>query len=394
MRRIMGVFLLISMIGFMMSCTRNTDSLIDSGNIAEEEDDSNIVIPTVSDFDSYGFEYEMLSFTDPYFNVEITDIFFDVVQRKINFHYEILDYQSRYEYYFVIGYENKEHRPVHSLGQIRFSPNTNYSLDLIYDENNPEAYVTVEMGCYAAFSPVHMEYEETNSAGFKYRIKAIESRSEIDDYDLYLPRNDSDPYHQAGAKLLAHDTDRIITSVKFVLSVVFMNNYFVTEETVEVLPTMYNDSDWLIIDDVHFDNLSPGVRYQITAYISGNDGLYDFENIKIGIAQSEMQTPFTVVTTYHGLYAIINTATKIDDSIHINIDLVNEGIYQIADQTPILFLNFYHSRYDSQPYYSIALQNGINDLTLSNDNTILNDIIKVEDEGHTIILSQSIIRSN
>ncbi|BCR36649.1 hypothetical protein [Mariniplasma anaerobium] len=394
MRRIMGVFLFMSVLGFMIGCTKNSGSLIDSGNPSQNDDDSEIVDSTTSDFDAYGFEYEMLSYADPYFEVEITDIFFDVVQRKINFHYEIIDYQSRYEYYFVFGYENKEHRPFHSLGQIRFSPQTDYSLDLIYDENNPEAYVTLEMGCYAAFSPVHMEHEETNSAGFKYRIKAIESRSEIDDYDLYLPTDDSDPYHQAGAKLLAHDTERIITSVKFVLSVVFMNNYFVTEETVEVLPTMFNDNDWLIIDNVHFDNLSPGVRYQITAYISGNDGIYDYENIKLGIAQSEMQIPFTVVTTYHGLYAQINTSTKIDDSIHINIDLVNEGIYQINDETPVLFLNFYHSRYDSQPYYSIALQNGINDLTFSNDDIILNDMIKVEDEAHTMILSQSTIRNN
>lgn len=386
MRRIVGIFLFISIFIFLAGCVENTDDITDGIDDIEDTDD--IIDQSLEHLDTYGFEYEMLSYDDPLFDVEITNIVFDVIQRKIHFHYEILDYTNASSYYFVYGYEYKEQRPFHPLGKNNFKSNTDYTLDLIYDTNHPEAYVSVEMGRYSASLSVIGEKVASNSAGFKYRIKSIESRAEIDDYNIYLPTDDDDPFHQANANLSVHDPEQTITSVKFVLSVVFMDNYTVEEQTIEVDASMYNN-DWLVIDEVHFENLSPNVRYQVIAYINGHDGQFNYDNVKLGLSQNVMQYSYFIREAFHGLYCEIKTSIKTEDITHIILNVVNEGIYQIDGQTPVLNLNFYHTRADVDPYLSIELQQGVNDLMLTNTEISLSNIIRVEDQARTFIFSQA-----
>ncbi|MCD4827307.1 MAG: hypothetical protein K8Q99_05975 [Acholeplasmataceae bacterium] len=393
MRRIVGIFLFISALIFLVGCVEDTDDLTDidgTDDIVDQpiDDIDDIVDQPINNLDTYGFEFEMLSYTNPMFNVNITDIVFDVIQRKIHFHYEILDYTNASRYYFVYGYEHKDQRPFHPLGQNNFKSSTDYTLDLIYDTNNPEAYVSVEMGRYSASLSVIGENVASNSAGFKYRIKSIESRAEIDDYNIYLPTDDNDPYHQANAIFNVHDPEQTITSVNFVLSVVFMDNYVVEEQTIEVNSSMYTN-DWLIIETVHFANLSPTVRYQITAYISGHDGQFEYEHVKIGISQNEMQNNYFIREAFHGLYCEIQSSVKTDETTHIILNVVNEGIFQIDGETPVLYLNFYHTRADYDPYLSIELNEGINDLILTNTEITLSNIIRVEDLARTIVFSQA-----
>lgn len=99
MRKILSFSLTILMLT-LISCSETTTNLTEETTFSTE-----ITTTTEAPLDSFtelGYEYEMLSYQDPNFDVEISNIVFDVVQRKISFHYEISDYTTSRSYYFCL----------------------------------------------------------------------------------------------------------------------------------------------------------------------------------------------------------------------------------------------------------------------------------------------------
>lgn len=241
---------------------------------------------TNSSWDELGYEYEILEYEDPQFDVVIKDIEFALVLREIIVEYDIIEYHSFYDYYFVYGYPVKSHRPFHRP----FSPfpaSGTYTLNLIYDDKRPEGYVTVEMGRIRDSVSVIGEVPESNSAGFRYRIKDIDSRYMIERNSFYFYESKEEP--KAGEISLSIDDEfGAIDSIKVVLSDVFDDFAFEDEITIDIDASMRKDGK-IIINDTLFHDLISGVRYGATVYVSGNDGFDDFVDIEIDHAQTVIE---------------------------------------------------------------------------------------------------------
>ncbi|MFW5795016.1 MAG: hypothetical protein ACOCV1_05990 [Bacillota bacterium] len=289
MKKILS-FILAIMVITLISCsgTNGETTNFTENNSLTTEISSTTEAP-VNDYLDLGYEYNMIYYSDPMFDAEITNIKFDVVQRKICFHYQINDYTNAREYYFVYGYEEKTFRPFHRISSYDIASSADYCLDMLYDENYPNDYVTIEMGYYSSSASINKEYPETNSVGFRYRINSIESRSIIEDYSIGFSKDDSDPYHNAKFRLIVEDADYIVSSVKLVISQVFMDNNIVEERTILIDQTMKTETGFTI-EPITFTNLLPSERYQVTVYVSGYDGMFPFEDIELGYKQTQMET--------------------------------------------------------------------------------------------------------
>ena len=239
---------------------------------------------TISPLDEAGYQIEMLSYDDPYFDVTINSVVIDVAYRKIYVDYSIGSFSTNYDYYFVYGYESKTFRPFHNMPSNERKAAGIYELDLLYNENDPSGYVTVEMGRYSSNVVVNREYPETNSAGFKYWIKSIESRGSFSDKSVYFYSNDS-VSTDAEISCSIEDPDRIINTIKFVLTDPLSGNTYIDELVVPVTEDMRSD-DIIIYHDIAFQGLTLAMRYQVNVYVSGFDGVYEFNDSLIDHAQT------------------------------------------------------------------------------------------------------------
>lgn len=389
MRKILSFTLTILMLT-LISCSETTTNLTEETTFSTE-----ITTTTEAPLDSFtelGYEYEMLSYQDPNFDVEISNIVFDVLQRKISFHYEISDYTTARSYYFVYGYEGKTFRPFHPILTKDRASSGDYTLDMLYDEANPEAFMTIEMGYFPYGASIHKEYPETNSVGFCYRINSIESRGMIDDYQINFGRDDSDSYHNAGFRLLVDDPSQTVTSIKLVVIDVFMDGYVVEEQIISIDSSMRTENGFSL-DSIIFTDLSPTVRYQVTVYMSGDDGMYSFENTKLGHKQTQMEIGYFITNAHHDFYCEIHSSLLIDGVINIDILLKNGGIYLINDELPEIYLNIYHSITDTEPYFSIKLDEGFSEFDFNISEAELYDVVKIEDKDRAIVLSKAALYS-
>ncbi|MBU1143228.1 MAG: hypothetical protein KKH92_06210, partial [Firmicutes bacterium] len=66
------------------------------------------------------------------------------------------------------------------------------------------------------------------------------------------------------------------------------NNQYVDEITLDVIPSMRIDEK-IVIYQVIFHNLSIGIRYQVSAYASDFDGIFEFNDVFVALAQAEFQ---------------------------------------------------------------------------------------------------------
>lgn len=257
--------------------------LISQGCGLTKTTDTTTTQTTLSPLELQGYTVEMMSYDAPLFDVEITDVVIEVAYRKIHFHYEIHDYSSMYDYYFVYGYESKTFRPFHPISSRDKKASGDYTLDLLYDEDHPDKSVTIEMGRYSESAVINEERPASNSAGFRYVINQIQNRNLFEDDYFYFFHDPIDPL-DGKVELGVDDEDSIITSIKFVLTDYTNGNVFVAQSIKPVDSTMRIDGKIILSETLFFDFTS-GVRYQVVVYVSGNDGLYDFVDIPIEIKQ-------------------------------------------------------------------------------------------------------------
>jgi hypothetical protein len=239
---------------------------------------------TSNQLDELGYQVEILNYEDPYFDVTINSVVIDVAYRKIYVDYSIESFSTSYDYYFVYGFEAKDFRPFHNMPSKEKKASGIYELNLIFNENDPSGYMTVEMGRYSSGVTVNKEYPETNSAGFKYWIKDIEDRGSFSKKSVYIYSNDN-VTTDAEISCSIEDPDEIIQSIKFVLTDPLSGNTYIDELIVPVTEDMRND-DKIIYHDISFHGLTIGMRYQVNVYVSGFDGLYDFTDSLIDHAQT------------------------------------------------------------------------------------------------------------
>lgn len=387
MKKIIVVVFSLVLLLTIIACDKETTlETSTSAGIIESTTDINF-------FETYGYEIIMLEYEDPYFDVSISDIEIDVLQREISFHYEIDDYSSSYDYYFVYGYETKTQRPFHQMLDREKAASGDYTLDMLIDDISTDKYMTIEMGRYSASNSINKEYPETNSVGFKYRIYDIESRGLIDDFNIRFKKSDSDSYHIANLDLEISDPDNNIQEIKLVLSEESAEGLFIEERTITI-DSSNHDENGIDINGISFDGLAPSVRYNMDIYISGYDGLYDFNDLYFVRKQVQMEEGWFMETYQHGFYCQIFNSYQTNGTTYINLDLANTGTYKIDNQIPELYLNFYHSSSESEPYLSIRLDNESENIVLSNSSISIDDIIRVEDSNKTVILANASIHPN
>lgn len=266
----------------LFNCQRHITSQTDEiGTTTSQIDETET---TTNQLDELGYQIEILSYEDPYFDVTINNVVIDVAYRKIYVDYSIGAFSTNYDYYFVYGYEAKDFRPFHNMLSREKMASGIYELNLIYNEDDPSGYMTVEMGRYSSGVTVNKEYPETNSAGFKYWIKNIEDRGSFSDRSVYIYSNDL-VITDAEISCSIEDPDEIIQSIKFVLTDPLSGNAYIDELIVPVTQDMRNDGK-IIYHDISFHGLTIGMRYQVNVYVSGFDGVYDFTDSLIDHAQT------------------------------------------------------------------------------------------------------------
>lgn len=84
---------------------------------------------------------------------------------------------------------------------------------------------------------------------------------------------------------IIEDPNRIIDSIKFVLTDPLSNNIYIDEIIVPVTEDMRNE-DFFVYHDVAFHGLTIGMRYQVNVYVSGFDGVYEFNDSLFDHAQT------------------------------------------------------------------------------------------------------------
>lgn len=232
--------------------------------------------------DEVGYQIEMLNYDEPFFDVIINSVAIDVAYRKIYIDYSIEDFSTNYDYYFVYGYEHDDFRPFHNMSSNDKKASAVYELDLIYNEDDPSGYVTVEMGRYSSSSWINMERPESNSAGFKYWIKNIESRGSMSDKSVFIYQND-EVQTDAEISCSIEDPDHIIDTIKFVLWDWPDENMIIDELIVPITEDLRRD-DLIVYHAVAFHELTIGMSYRMYVYVSGFDGVYEFNDILIDLS--------------------------------------------------------------------------------------------------------------
>jgi hypothetical protein len=238
---------------------------------------------TISPLDEVGYQIEMLNIY-PYFDVTINNVVIDVAYRKIYVDYTIGSFSSIYDYYFVFGFESKTFRPVHPMPTRDKKASGIFELNLLYNEADPSGYVTVEIGRISSHAVVFEEQRETNSAGFKYWIKSIQSRGKFSDNSVFIYSNDEVPT-DGEVSCSIDDPDGIINSIRFVLTDPLSGNTYIDELVVPVNESM-RSGDSIVYHAIAFHGLTTGMRYQVNVYVSGFDGVYEFNDSLIDRSQT------------------------------------------------------------------------------------------------------------
>lgn len=239
--------------------------------------------PLDVELEENGYVVEMLEFEEPTFDVVITDVRIEVVTRKIFFHYEITDFKSFRHYYFAYGYAKSDFRPFHALSTSENKASGDVTLDLYVDAAHSDEPVTVEMGYFSMSASIWREYRETNSAGFRYRIRTIDERKAIEEDSFYFYNDQATPT-DGMVDFALLDEDSAVQSVRFLLRDYTNGLAFVDEVVVTVTEDMRHDGT-IVIFDTLFHALTPGIRYQVDVYAAGNDGAYDFDDVHVGLKQ-------------------------------------------------------------------------------------------------------------
>lgn len=262
----MTCFLALSLLGCAIDTT--TDTTID---------------PLDVELETNGYVVEMLEFEEPAFDVVITDVRIEVVTNKIFFHYEITDFKSFRHYYFAYGYAKSDFRPFHALSTSENKASGDVTLDLFVDAAHPDEPVTVEMGYFSMSASIWREYPETNSAGFRYRVKDIDDRRAIEEDSFYFHNVQASPT-DGNVDFQLLDEDSAVQTIRFLLRDYTNGLAFVDEVVVTVTEDMRHDGT-IVIFDTLFSGLTQGIRYQIDVYAAGNDGEYDFDDVHVGLKQ-------------------------------------------------------------------------------------------------------------
>lgn len=276
-----NVIILVIFLFFLVCCVdegeSNEDSLVTLNPIIIDQEPTE---PLIQD----GYTIEMLTYDDPLFEVEITNIVIDVIQRKIHFDYDIKGHSNMYRYYVVFGFETKEDRPFSPISTINFKPKNTLTKSLVYDKLNPTASMTIEIGRYRDGVHLFKDNPAANSAGFRYTIDRIEERHTVEKDYFYFYRN-PEVENQAMMDFGINDPHHIIHSVKIMRYNVSDGGSYMDELVINVVPSMRIDGKIIIFQSV-FDDLQEDEIYKASVYISGNDGVYDFNDVYLRTART------------------------------------------------------------------------------------------------------------
>lgn len=151
---------------------------------------------------------------------------------------------------------------------------------------------------------------------------------------------DETPYLEI--TLTAIDPERIISSIK---AMVYYPEYGLVLDTkdFEISEEMYLD-DGLSIENIIFDNLPPDKTFTIIYFMTGNDGVDDFEDFLVTskrMTTSKYALGSGITNSYPGFWGVIHNLELNETYTRINIHYVNDQVLSIDDEYLTSSLNVY-----------------------------------------------------
>lgn len=142
--------------------------------------------------------------------------------------------------------------------------------------------------------------------------------------------------------VLATDPDRIISSIK---TIIYYPNYDLVLDTqvFEVTDDMYI-GDQLSIDNIISDNLPPEKTFTIIYYVSGHDGVSDFEDVQLTskrMTSANYESGSSIRNAYPGFWGFIHDFELNENDTRVYIHYINDQVLSMDDVYLTASLNVY-----------------------------------------------------
>jgi hypothetical protein len=170
--------------------------------------------------------------------------------------------------------------------------------------------------------------------------------------------------------LTANDPERIIYSIK---AMVYYPDYGLVLDTkeFEVNEDMYSGNE-LLIENIIFDHLPPDKIFTIIYYMTGNDGVDDFEDVLVTskrMTTSAYAIGSGVTNSYPGFWGVIHHLELNETTTRVHLHYVNDQVLSLDDEYLTASLNVYDETGNLVQSYPL-----IGDMSyIDIDNTYLDD---------------------
>jgi hypothetical protein len=211
-----------------------------------------------------------------YFYAEFTEPIYYPLIHKICFNLTIEDDNYKGFFYYLVT-KDKDDNMADSTSMFSLKSNNFYSYSCLDYSNGKEIFIAKSDIC--SNTSIELEQMATLSANdtMSAKRKDIESHS-ITNNTLEVIFDDEIPYFDLSFE--ANDPERLLS--KLVVQVYYTPFQLIYDEiAINITNDMY-EGDRLKINDIIFNNLSPNTDFNISYYLSGNDGVENFYNIQCG----------------------------------------------------------------------------------------------------------------
>jgi len=277
-----------------------------------------------------GFEYTVTNSQEQsfklekYFTVNFTSLSYSPVEGEVCVQFQVEDDDYEHANYYIILQKSNS---ILTLQQYSFSMNSSANsnggcFDAITgeetykilvgkideDDLNPTSYI--ESVAFVSFSDTH--FNDRN------RIEEISLTHD----DIEDETNGEDPsvnYH-----IRLQDNNAIS---KVNIGLYEMDYGYLIETKEYIITENERDSNGILLNDVLFDNLAPGVDYKIEIEVTGNDGFDDFSNLNI--AKDDFTSGcynWRCGTAYVEMYAGIINVEVLETEVLVTYTAHNTGV--------------------------------------------------------------------
>lgn len=326
--------------------------------------DTDIIHTYVSDFEVNIFKYSSsFSLPETYMDVEFTNISYNPLRNRICVLFDV--YDSEYEnadYYAILqGIES----PLTYQEIQFFGDGESFSGGACFNIPDRTKDYRIVIGKYDTdnlnLRPGHIE----GSAWIEWVDAEYNNRNEIESIDINdtTEKYTSDLYDSyVSYDVQINDSSQMITEVMVVLKEPLGNA--IDMKTFDSTDLNSSESYSLLGE---FNGLAPNVDYEIEVYISGNDGVDDFEHIIISShdlssagleGQQDRDYISTDLQSYHGLYSVIYDYEITETDLVLSYVYVNDEVIIDSNTKEVIEISLKYLNIISNEEEIVPLETG------------------------------------